>query len=67
LGYREARSNYGYLGQDDPVLHFGLGRHPAVDVVIVFLDGTEVTVKNVQANQILTIEGQRPPVAEKAI
>ena len=81
LGYREARSNYGYLGQDDPVLHFGLGRHPSVDVVIVFLDGTEVTAENVPANQTLTVEGsviehekvsrailnKRPPVAEKAM
>jgi len=27
LGMREARSNYGYLAQDDPVLHFGLGEY----------------------------------------
>ncbi|MEX0610524.1 MAG: ASPIC/UnbV domain-containing protein, partial [Pirellulales bacterium] len=27
LGMREARSNNGYLGQDDPVLHFGLGEY----------------------------------------
>lgn len=25
IGHRESKSNYGYLGQDDPLLHFGLG------------------------------------------
>ena len=57
LGFREAKSNYGYLGQDDPVLHFGLGRHRSVDIVIVFLDGPEVTATDVPANQTVTVEG----------
>ena len=57
LGFREARSNYGYLGQDDPVLHFGLGPHPSVDILIAFLDGSEVTATDVPANQIVTVEG----------
>ncbi len=57
LGFREARSNYGYLGQDDPILHFGLGLHRSVDVVVVFLDGSVVTTTGVQANQIVTVKG----------
>ena len=36
----------GYLGQDDPVLHFGLGANTAVDVVVTFPDGTEITRSN---------------------
>ena len=32
LGLRESRSNDGYLGQNDPVLHFGLGPIGPVDV-----------------------------------
>lgn len=56
LGFREARSNYGYLGQDDPVLHFGLGRHQSVKVVVVFRDGSRVTV-TAGANRIVTIKG----------
>ena len=57
LGFREARSNYGYLGQDDPVLHFGLGRHRSVDVVVVFPDGSAVTTTAVSANQVITVRG----------
>jgi hypothetical protein len=53
LGFREPKSNYGYLGQDDPVLHFGLGPHESVDIVVTFLDGSEVAVTNVPANQTI--------------
>ncbi|OHB72987.1 MAG: hypothetical protein A2Z25_06230 [Planctomycetes bacterium RBG_16_55_9] len=53
LGLREAKSNYGYLGQDDPVLHFGLGSHESVDIVITYLDGSEVTTTNIQVNQTI--------------
>ena len=56
LGYREARSNYGYLGQDDPILHFGLGRHRLVDIVIVFVDGSEVTATDVSSRKIISLE-----------
>ena len=59
LGLRESRSNNGYLGQDDPVLHFGLGAHQSVDVVVTFLDGTEVTQTNVAAKQTVTIRGTK--------
>ncbi|KPK38053.1 MAG: hypothetical protein AMJ65_13400 [Phycisphaerae bacterium SG8_4] len=57
LGFREAKSNYGYLGQDDPVLHFGLGRHRSVDIVVVFLDGSVVTIRAAEANQTVTVKG----------
>jgi len=57
LGFRQAASNHGYLGQDDPVLHFGLGRHRSVDVVVVFLDGSVVTTTAVDANRIDTVKG----------
>lgn len=56
LGFREAKSNYGYLGQDDPVLHFGLGSRSSVSVAAIFLDGTEVTGRNILANQTITID-----------
>ena len=58
-GLREARSNYGYLGQDDPVLHFGLGEHRLVDVTVIFTDGSTITTRNVPANQTITIDGSR--------
>ncbi|MFQ5652008.1 MAG: choice-of-anchor D domain-containing protein, partial [bacterium] len=56
LGLRQARSNNGYLGQNDPVLHFGLGSHTAVDVVVDFLDGTRITQQNVPAGITLLID-----------
>ena len=65
LGFREARSNYGYLGQDDPVLHFGLGRHVSVNLEVVFTDGTRVTMSDVSANRTVTVTARA--AAEKVI
>ena len=62
LGLRESRSNNGYLGQDDPVLHFGLGSHTAVEVVVRFLDGSIATRTNVSANQTLTIDASETAI-----
>ena len=59
LGFREARSNYGYLGQDDPVLHFGLGPHRSVHVAATFPDGSVVTAANVSANRIIIVNAPR--------
>ena len=55
LGYREAQGSYGYLAQDDPVLHFGLGGHNQVDVEVEFLNGETFVKRNVDAGQILTV------------
>ena len=63
LGMREARSNNGYLGQNDPVLHFGLGGAGRVDVEVTFLDGSRVMRTGVRANQTITIEGRSKPSA----
>ena len=60
IGMRESKGNYGYLGQDDPVLHFGLGSNTLVDVVVEFVDGSQVTQTNVSANQLLVIDGSAP-------
>jgi hypothetical protein len=57
LGLCEAKSNYGYLGQDDPVMHFGLGSHEVVDVTIAFPDGSEAAASGVRANQTIFVEG----------
>lgn len=59
VGFREARSNNGYLGQNDPVLHLGLGRHALVKVVVKFLDGKVINRSNVRANQTITIDGRK--------
>lgn len=55
---REAHGSAGYLGQDDPVLHFGLGSRDSVDLVVEFLDGTVVTASRVAANQTIVIDGR---------
>jgi enediyne biosynthesis protein E4 len=60
LAMRESQSNCGYLGQNDPVLHFGLGQRTHVDVVVKFLDGTAVTKTRVLANQTLLINAAAP-------
>ena len=41
VGMREAKGNHGYLAQDEPVLHFGLGAIASVDVVVDFVDGSK--------------------------
>ncbi|MCG8371667.1 MAG: CRTAC1 family protein, partial [Proteobacteria bacterium] len=55
LGLRESRGNHGYLAQDDPVLHFGLGSRSEVDVVVEFADGTQVILSRVAANRIVVV------------
>ena len=57
LGLRKAKSNYGYLGQDDPVLHLGLGAHESIDIVTVFLDGSEAAATDIPTNQTVVVEG----------
>ena len=56
LGFREARSQNGYLAQDDPVPHFGLGYHESVDVFVQYLNGQVATRQFVGAGQTLTID-----------
>ena len=58
IGLRESRSNNGYLGQDDPTLHFGLGAVDVVTVIVTFLDGSTRTVTGVAANQTITVDGR---------
>ncbi|MDA1231191.1 MAG: ASPIC/UnbV domain-containing protein [Planctomycetota bacterium] len=58
-GMRESQSNCGYLGQNDPVLHFGLGQHASVDVMVKFVDGTTARISRVSANQTILISGSQ--------
>ena len=60
LGMREAKGNYGYLAQDEPVLHFGLGATTSVDVRVRFLDGTVADSLAVAANAVLLIDASPP-------
>jgi hypothetical protein len=56
IGMREAKGNVGYLAQDDPVLHFGLGAFASVDVIVEFVDGSQVTRLNESANTRILID-----------
>jgi hypothetical protein len=57
LAMRESQSNCGYLGQNDPVLHFGLGHRNFVDVVVMFVDGSKTARYRVAVNQTILIKG----------
>lgn len=54
LSYRQAKSNQGYLSQDDPKLHFGCGQRAKVKVKVVFLNGN-VIQKIVNTNSTVNI------------
>ena len=57
LATRESRSNNGYLGQDDPVIHVGLGDITSVDITVNFVDGTTRVLTGASTNQTITIDG----------
>ncbi len=65
ISFREARSNEGYLGQNEPVLHFGLGSRTTVDVQVTYLvSGNTVTFSNVAVNQTLGTQPEAPVINE---
>jgi len=50
-----------FMGQEPAEAHFGLGTADRVDEVIIeWPDGTESVLRNVEANQILTVEDTLP-------
>jgi|GEM_PF-4757668 len=53
VGYRQVLNSYGYLCQDEPVQHFGLGSRDSVDVRVRMLDGTELRMYRVPARHKL--------------
>jgi hypothetical protein len=59
---REAKGNHGYLAQDDPVLHFGLGSITSVTVVVDWVDNgvPDTTITPVDANQQILIDECTP-------
>ena len=56
IQYFENKTVRGYLSSNEPVVHFGLGRIEKVDsVVVVWNDGKESLVRNVDKNQTLKV------------
>jgi hypothetical protein len=63
----ERRSGGSYLSQNDTRLHFGLGTHTKADTIEVqWPGGGADTVKDVDANQFITITEGEPGVAKTA-
>jgi len=61
----EVHSGGSYLSASDLRLHYGLGKHKQVDLIEVhWSDGHIETVRNVEANQFLTVEEGKGLVRE---
>jgi hypothetical protein len=56
LGYQESVSNFGYMSQNQPALHFGLGQQVSCDVRIDLTDGQVYEYPNVSADQTLAMK-----------
>jgi hypothetical protein len=53
----QKKGGCGYLSQNDPRLHFGLGVVNTVDKIeIIWPSGKEQVIENIKANQILIVE-----------
>jgi len=46
-GHREIQGEYGYLGQDMSIVHFGASASLQYDLKLTFLDNTERIIKNI--------------------
>ena len=54
--YAQTISGSGYLSQNDPRPHFGLGSHAVVDTLIIhWPSGTVQTLEHIRADQVLTV------------
>lgn len=56
LGYREVLSANGHLTSPSPTLHFGLNTHTACDLLALFSDGTVLAMRNLTADQTVSIK-----------
>jgi hypothetical protein len=62
----EATSASGYLSQNDPRPHFGLGQHAVVDTLTIhWPSGTVQTLHDVKADQVLKVT--EPAAASVAV
>ncbi len=55
VGMRAICGNQGYLGQPDPVVHFGLGDEKKVDIEVTFVGGGKMVKSNQNVNQTIFI------------
>lgn len=53
----QRKTTTGYLSQNDPRIHFGLGKNQIVDKIeIIWPSGKTQTLENINANQILEVK-----------
>lgn len=53
----QRKTTTGYLSQNDPRIHFGLGKNQMVDrIEIIWPSGKNQTLENISANQILEVK-----------
>ncbi len=62
LGFQEPVSNFGYLGQHQTALHFGLASFNACDIRIIQTDGSVLDFTNVAANQLFQMQPGDPNI-----
>jgi fibronectin type 3 domain-containing protein len=55
LAFREARAAYGYVAQDEPVIHVGLGGAARVDVVVRYPNGSQTRLDDVATNALVSV------------
>jgi hypothetical protein len=63
-GHREIQGEYGFLGQDQPVAHFGAPSAGGTkyDVKVTFLDGKTKSILNITPGQKIQVAAVFPPV-----
>ncbi len=61
IGHREIQGEYGYLGQDMPLAHFGAPASAKYDLKVTFLDGAEEFFTDLSPGEVLQVPNIPPP------
>ncbi len=63
-GHREIQGEYGYLGQDMPIAHFGAPSAGGAqyDLKVTFLNGRQKTLSNLSPGQKIQVSSISPPL-----
>ena len=57
LGAQEIGTGFGFASGQASIAHFGVGNELAVDVQVIFHDGTRTLLENLGTDQRVTVEG----------
>jgi hypothetical protein len=68
LGYQEMQVVRGYMSSTEPILHFGLDSAATVEEVhVIWPDGRSNTLKQVPANQVLSVGYAKASVGARSV